>query len=113
MLVWLLLNGIGFFFYSMAKLWILAPRGEMDSLNGISEIYYWIIMIFPILLFVAVVNIFYLYSIGRRTEIYVKHGRIIVALLAFFWIFVLLCDGLAIKIIKIIVSIFSGGALLK
>ncbi len=109
--IWLLANILGVCVYLLLESWILAPRSEAESLNGIDVGYFWLTRECPILVVFLLLNLTWLSLIikrGRSSKNW--HPLVIWVLVCLMWGAAFLTYGVGIGILKIIVDMIDGRA---
>jgi hypothetical protein len=111
-LFWLLSNGIGMCSYFLIRAWLLAPRADPQSLNGIDILFYWLTMELPIILIVLVINLWWLTRIIRcRMSQGMRRSIVFWIAVSSAWAAILGLDKLAIRMLELILSMTGLKAL--
>jgi hypothetical protein len=67
---WVIVNLAAMLVPVLFEVWLIAPRSQWDSLNGIDVLVMWVFTVFPLLAVIFIVNIIWLIQVWRR-----NHGR--------------------------------------
>ena len=107
---WVLINALGVTAYLLLEAWILAPRSEGETLNGIDQIYFWITRMLPVLVVVGVIDVIWAVCIARSKSPLRKWQFRWWLIACFAWALALCYNGLAVKVARVTFLVTTGEA---
>jgi hypothetical protein len=103
---WLLSNLLGICLYLMIQYYIVVPRPEGDELNGIDQIYIWMVFALPLLVIVFALDVVWLGAIIKQRSKDGNPQRLIEWLVVcVIWAIVIFTYGIALRVLEVFIMI--------
>jgi len=108
---WVTVNLIGMLVPILFEVWLMTPRSEIDSLNGIDVLGAWIIKVFPFLVAIFIVNVIWLIQVWRRNRGLSRRRSVGTWLVVCcLWLVPLCLNPVALRMLWLVTGIIDGQA---